>query len=284
MAAPSLSAAVLVYNGARTIERCIEQLGFCDEIVVVDDGSTDGTWELIQRLPVRSIQHSHETFAEQRAYARDLTTGEWLLTMDADEYVTPELRAAIRRAIARTGRDGFYLRRRNPYPLGLRGAHWSWHPRLVRRDRSRWLPTDSPHAPLDTRGLRLRKLRGAHLEHEPVGDLASALRKSINRNIILAEQLRARGRRVGAWRLLASTLARFFKMYFRGGGFRHGRDGFVWACSMAFEPFAKYAMLIARHPAVRTAAQDGGPGSYPPDAPVAVVEGVREGDGTADGD
>jgi glycosyltransferase involved in cell wall biosynthesis len=85
---PLVTAAILVYNGVKTIERCIGSLSFCDEIIVVDDFSNDGTWELLQGLDVRAVRNSHETFAKQRAFARDLATGKWLLSMDADEYVT----------------------------------------------------------------------------------------------------------------------------------------------------------------------------------------------------
>lgn len=107
---PRLSAAVLVYNGVRTIERCVRSLVFCDEILVVDDFSTDGTWELLQDLPVRAVRHPHETFAKQRAFARDLSKGVWLLSMDADEVVSEELAEGILAAVEAGVCDCYYLR------------------------------------------------------------------------------------------------------------------------------------------------------------------------------
>ena len=190
---PEISAVVMCFNEKRVIARCLDALAFCDEIVVVDDCSTDGTWELLQaRAGVRSFQHRHTTFAAQRQYGKDRATGRWILTMDADEYVTPELAALIRAAIRRPDApDVFEIRRNNPYPRTLRGAFWTKHPRLVRAEKCRWLVTDDPHSPLDLAGLRVEVLEGAHLEHEPLPDVATMLRKNVNRSLIVAALDRA---------------------------------------------------------------------------------------------
>lgn len=261
-----LSAAVIVYNGINTIARCLESLRFCDEIVVVDDCSNDGTGEYLQKASVVAVRHQHTTFTEQREFARDLTKGKWLLTMDADEFITSELALAIKVAIKNESVDGYYIRRKNPYPKGLNGINWSWHPRLIKKAKCNWVKTDSPHSPLDTRGVKLRRLRGAYMDHEPIDDLATAFRKSINRSLILAEQLKACGKKRGAWRMNVSGIGRFLKMYFGGGGWRHGRDGFIWASLNAFEAWSKYAFLISGSSA--RVNLDGGPGSYPKGAPV----------------
>lgn len=263
-----LSAAVLCFNEVKTISDCIESLSFCDEIVVVDDGSTDGTWELLQTLPVRAVQHRHTTFADQRDFARSLTSGEWLLSMDADERVTPELRVSILAAIPRADApDGFHLRRRNPYPPPLSGEQWTRHPRLVRRERCRWIDTDSPHAPLDTRGLNLHELTPGWLEHLPPPDLPTVLRKAINRSLILAAQERVKGRRTGIGRTTAATVARFVRSFFLQGGFRHGFSGLCMALAAAFEAFCKQAFL-AETTARLLHLTDGGPGSYGKDGKV----------------
>lgn len=262
---PELSAVVMCFNEVSVIERCLDALSFCDEIVVVDDCSTDGTWELLKaREGIRAIQHRHTTFAAQRQLGKDAAHGRWILTMDADEYVTPELAASIRAAIARPDApDGFYLRRRNPYPGTLRGHGWTAHPRLIRADRCRWQVTDNPHSPLETAGLRLETLSPGHLEHEPLPDLATMLRKSINRSLIVSAQERARGRRRGGLRLLASVLARFLKAWLGDGGWRFGADGLVISAAVAFEAYAKQAFLLETPRRAMEQLQDGGPGSYP---------------------
>jgi hypothetical protein len=184
--------------------------------------------------------------------------------MDADEYVTPELGSAIRREIAKSDApDGFYLRWKTPWPPGFKGFTWSKHPRLVRAEKCRWVATDDPHSPLDLRGLSMRVLSEGQVDHEPIPDVASALRKAINRNLIQASQARAAGRRGSAIKLVASTVARFLRVYVLEGAWRFGADGVAWAGVQAFSPFAKYAFLLERPVKAPEALQDGGPGSYP---------------------
>lgn len=260
---PTLSAAVMVYNGMGTIGPCLDALvAFCDEVVVVDDESTDGTFAYLEsRGDVVCFQHRHETFAAQRQLVASRCRGAWILTVDADEICGEALGRRIREAIARPGApDAFLLRHRSPFPAGLHGAYWGWHPRLVRADRCRWVETDNPHSPLDTRGLRVRRLRGAWIEHAPLEGPATLLRKSINRSLILAGQEASRGRSGRLWRMAGSVAGRFFHAFLRHGCWRYGRDGFVMACLVAFDGFAKHAFLVAGGGLEGT---DGGPGSYP---------------------
>lgn len=268
----------MCFNEKRTIAKTIEHLRpFCDEIVVVDDVSTDGTWELLQAMPgIRAVQHKHTTFGAQREYGKALAKGRWVLTMDADEYVTPQLAAAIRRAIAAPDApDGFWLKWRTPWPPGLHGHTISWHPRLIRADKCRWVQTDDPHSPLDMTGLSMRALKGGHVDHEPLPDVATALRKAINRSLIQAAQARAKGSSSGAWRVVSSSLARFFRVYVLEGAWRFGADGVSWAGVQAFAPFSKYTFLLERPQRAAEAQQDGGPGSYP-----TGTQFVTEGDST----
>ncbi len=271
-----LSAVVMCFNEVRVLGRCLDALAFCDERVVVDDCSTDGTWELLEaRADVRAIRHRHTTFAAQRQLGKDAALGRWILTMDADEYVTPELALAIRRAIARPDApDGFHLLRRNPYPATLRGHGWTRHPRLIRAERCRWIVTDNPHSPLDLEGLRMETLEGGHLEHEPLPDLATMLRKSINRSLIMSTLDRARGRPAGGLRLVGSCLARFLKFYLREGAWRFGGSGLAMALAVAFEAYAKQAFLLETPLTGAEAQQDGGPGSFPAGVPFVSTPGV----------
>ncbi|WP_373045076.1 glycosyltransferase family 2 protein [Vulgatibacter sp.] len=265
MAGPRLSAVVMCFNEKRVIGRCLDALAFCDEIVVVDDCSTDGTWELLQqRADVRPFQHRHTTFAAQRQYGKDRATGDWILTMDADETVTPALARRIRETIARAdAADVYEIRRINPYPRTLDGHFWTKHPRLVRAEKCRWVVTDDPHSPLDTQGLRVAILEGAHLDHEPLPDVATMLRKNINRSLIVAALDRSKGREGGLLSLLGSSLGRFFKYYVREGAWRFGADGLIFAAACGFEAFAKQAFLVERQDRPLEQMQDGGPGSYP---------------------
>lgn len=281
-AQPELSAAIMVYNGRATLERCLDALAFCDEICVVDDVSTDGTWEWLQARAARDpklrvFQHRHTTFGAQRQYVKDLTRGRWVLTIDADEYANPELAETIQRNIRRSDApDGFYLRLRTPYPRGLSGERWSKHPRLVRREKCHWVQTDTPHSPLQMDGVRFEVLEGASMQHEPLEGMAQQLRKIINRNLIVGAQGAARGKRPGGFKIFASGVGRFFKAYFRQGGWRHGTDGFLFACLDAFEGFTKYAFMRVHVPEEAVKAIDGGPGSYPDGTPIVESAAKRQ--------
>lgn len=261
-----LSAVVLCFNEVHSIRACIESLSFCDEVIVVDDCSTDGTWELLQTLPVRAVRHRHTTFAEQREFGASLASGGWLLTMDADERVNPALRTRILGALD-SQVDGFYLRRRNPFPPPLRGHNWTRHPRLVRRAKCRWQKTDSPHAPLDVSGLTFGELRGVFLDHEPVKNLPTLFRKAINRSLIVAAQGRARGKRAGVGKLLFSPIARFFKFLIIEGAWAHGFSGIAMSLAAAYEAFCKQAFM-AELPESLIGFLDGGAGSYAKDAEI----------------
>jgi glycosyltransferase involved in cell wall biosynthesis len=259
---PGISAVVMVYNERATIERCLDALAFCDERIVLDDGSTDGTYEVVAaRSDVRLYRHRHTTFAAQRELGKSFAIYPWLLTMDGDEFVTPALAERIQDVlIGNPPVDGYFLKRRNPYPRTLDGEYWSQHPRLTRTARTRWVATENPHSPLDLSGMRMGLLDGphAHLEHEPLASVPAMLRKSINRSATLASQERRRGHVSSSARLLASAAARFFKMYFSGGAWRFGVDGLIFAGATAFEAWVKYAVLAEHAPMLSS---DGGPGS-----------------------
>jgi glycosyltransferase involved in cell wall biosynthesis len=265
-----LSAALMVWNERGRIERCLDALAFCDEIIVVDDGSSDGTWEYLQERAKRSNgtlivhQHRHTTFAAQRALAKSLTHGRWVLTMDGDEYVTQELAVAIRREIAKPNApDAFQLWWKTPYPPTLKGADWSLHPRLVRADKCQWQQVDNPHSWLDTRGLKMGRIDTGHVDHEPISDLPSTLRKSINRALVSSALLRKSGKKTHAVRALFSALGRFLHTYFRRGAWRYGSSGLIIAVADGFEGFCKYAFLYEHRDANEAALLDGGKGSYP---------------------
>jgi glycosyltransferase involved in cell wall biosynthesis len=260
-----LSAVMIVYNGIRTVGRALDSLRFCDEIVVLDDCSTDGTWEYLQtRKDLRLYQRRHTTMAGQREYVTSLARGRWILTIDSDEYVTPRLAETIREAISQTeAPDGFYLLWRNPYPPTLRGELWGKHPRLMRAGRARWVQSDHLHSPLDFAGIRMGLLTAGHVEHQPLPNLAAVLRKYINKSAIMATQERAHGVRGSGIRLLLSTFGRFLKFYFVYGGWRYGASGLAMSCSHAFEAFSKQAFLIEAPVAEPEELQDGGPGSFP---------------------
>src|ERR1700733_14424501 len=104
---PRLSAIVIAHNEAANIGDCLDALAFCDERIVVDSGSSDGTVDIARGKGARVEGHDWQGFGPQKNYALSLATGDWVLSIDADERVTPELAAAIKAVLADASADGW---------------------------------------------------------------------------------------------------------------------------------------------------------------------------------
>src|SRR5262245_47851621 len=159
---PEISAIVVCYNEEDRIADCLESLSWCDEIVVVDSFSTDRTAEICRSHTQHFIQRAWTGYRDQKAYAHSQATKDWILLVDSDERVTPELRAEILRALAEDG-DCFsgYELPRLVYYLDRWWWRGGWYPdydvRLFRRERATWGGSD-PHERILVDG-RVRHLR-----------------------------------------------------------------------------------------------------------------------------
>ena len=112
---PQLSAIVITRNEAANIGACLDSVAFCDERIVVDCGSSDGTVDIAKAKGARVEFHAWSGFGPQKNYALSLATGTWVLSIDADERATPKLAGAIKAAIADAGADGWELPRRSKF-------------------------------------------------------------------------------------------------------------------------------------------------------------------------
>src|SRR5580700_4187329 len=138
---PQLSAIIITRNEAANIGECLDTLAFCDERIVVDCGSDDGTVEIARGKGARVEHHDWNGFGPQKNFALSLAGGDWVLSLDADERVTPELAAAIAAAMGDAGTDGFELPRISSF-CGRPMRHSGWFPdyvlRLFRRGKGRF--------------------------------------------------------------------------------------------------------------------------------------------------
>jgi len=138
---PQLSAIVITRNEAANIGPCLDSLAFCDERIVVDCGSTDATVAIAREKGARAEFHEWNGFGPQKNYALSLAAGTWVLSLDADERVTPELAAAIKSAIAAAGADAWEFPRLSSF-CGRQMRHSGWYPdyvlRLFRRGKARF--------------------------------------------------------------------------------------------------------------------------------------------------
>ena len=244
MSREPLSVLVTTKNEERTLRACLESARWAEEIVVVDSGSADQTLAIARSLADRVLEHEYENPAAQKNWALPRLTHDWTLILDADERLTPELRAEIESVLADPARrDGYWIRRENWfYGKPIRSAGWQRDRvlRLLDRRKGAYRPV-LVHEEVDLRG-RSDTLR-ARLLHEPYRDLDHYFEKWSRNSRWSAEELRRRKVRATGARLLLRPWLRFARMYLLEGGFREGRRGIVLCGLAAFSVFTKYARL-----------------------------------------
>lgn len=239
-----LSAVLITRNAAAQLEPCLASLGFTDEILVVDSGSTDATCEIAARHGARVLQQDWLGYGRQKRYAVRNARHDWVLCVDADERVSPELAASIAAALASPASTVYRMPRRNRF-LGRWLRHGEgypdWSPRLFDRRSAQW-SEDTVHEKVlyaATPGV----LQG-DLLHESADTLESYLDKQNRYTTLAAQQLHEAGRDAGAAQLVLSPLARFLKFYVFRLGFLDGIAGLVHICIGCMNSYMKYAKLI----------------------------------------
>ena len=240
-----LSACIITYNEADRIEACLRSVSFCDEVVVVDSHSTDSTREIASSLGARVIERDWPGYRSQKQFAVESAGGDWVLCLDADERVSPELRSEIEALRARGFTDcagwlvpritdyfGRFLRHGNAYPDRLI--------RLFDRRRGGWIG-DEIHENTRVRG-RVGRLRG-HLEHFSYRSLTDHHKRMARYADLMAHALYARGKRCGLLKVLVNPQWRFLRGYFIRLGFLDGWRGLVFALVEANYVRRKYLGL-----------------------------------------
>lgn len=239
-----VSVYVLTFNNLRTVEQCLRSLSWAEELVIVDSGSTDGTFEVCKQFTDKAYQVPWKGHRDQYQHAADLTTREWIMFVDADEEVPPELVGEIRKEIegGAKGIDGFFVYRRTFY-LGRCIRYGGWYPdgeiRLYRRDRGRW--EGGLHAKVAVDG-KVSSLKNQYL-HYTYRDISDQIQTIDKYSRIAAEDMAKRGEKVTLFKLLFHPPFRFLKEYLLKSGFRDGFPGLIIIVSTMFYVFIKYAKL-----------------------------------------
>lgn len=254
-----ISAVLIVLNEAHRLRECLATVAWADEIVVVDGGSTDGTPELARSLGARVVERPFTDFADQRNFAQAQATGDWLLTLDADERITEALRDEVRAAVAGATVDAFRLPRLD-YMFGRWIRHGGWYPQyhlhLARRGKGRWV--NPVHEVYEVAGpvgtLRSPVL---HFAHADVRDFIHKLNRYTDTE---AEEQWA-GRSPALWRVAVEPALYFAYKYVWQRGFLDGGHGFVLAQLLAFYRFSRLAKAWTR------ARRPEAPAAPPPGAP-----------------
>ncbi len=231
----SFSVIVIAKNEAAAIRRCLESVAWADEIIVLDSGSTDATVEIARQCKARvEATADWPGFGAQKNRALALATGDWVLSIDADEWVTEGLRAEIQAAMAMPGaHSAFRMPRLSSYCGGFI-HHSGWWPgyvtRLFRRGQARF-SDDLVHEKLIVEGV-VGALR-APLMHESYRNLEQVLSKVNAYSSAGAVMARQRGRRASLSGAVVRGMWTFFRTYFLRAGFLDGREGFMLAVSNA---------------------------------------------------
>jgi len=242
----TLSVIVIARNNEATLRRCLESVAWAGEIVVVDSGSTDRTMEIAREFTA----NVHQTpdfpgHGPQKNRALDRATGDWVLSLDSDEWVTPALRAELEGAMAAPGdRTAFTMPRRSSF-CGRFMRHSGWWPdyvtRLWRRSAARF-SEDHTHDRVIVDG-KLGRLRQPVM-HEAVTDLEQMLVKINMYSSSSAAMFHREGRRASLATALAHGGWAFVRTYILRAGFLDGREGFMLAVINAENSYYRYAKLM----------------------------------------
>ncbi len=249
-----ITAVIIVKNEEHQIMDCLQSLGWVDEIVVVDTGSTDRTVELAGRFASRVCKIEFKGYGDAKNYGVHMATGEWILSLDADERISPQLREEIEETLKREGdREGYYIPRK-PFFLGKPIFHGGWYPAYVLRLFKRgegFFNSRKVHEDVKLSG-RVAYLKN-HILHYTDPNLSHYLDKLNSYTSLAADELFSRHQSFRLFRLLCNPPFMFFKMYFFKLGFLDGMHGFLLAIFSTFHVFIKYAKLWERECAKKDA-------------------------------
>lgn len=243
---PKLSAAIITYNEANNLSDCLASLqGLADQIVVLDSGSTDSTPEIARRFGA-TVHQSNQWpgFGAQKNRALALTTGDWVLSIDADERLTPALREEILQAIQRPDAASVYAIPRSSLYCGRFMRHSGWSPdyvaRLFRCGCARF-SDDLVHERLVFEGQALRLVNP--MLHYSFRNFSQVLQKVDRYSTDAAAQAFARGKRGSVGAALGHGLWAFFRTYVLKAGFLDGAHGLALAISNAEGTYYRYLKL-----------------------------------------
>lgn len=238
-----LSAVLITLNAASQLPACLESLAFCDEIVVVDSGSADGTVEIARKAGARVIHQDWLGYGPQKQFAVGKTRHDWALCVDADERVSDRLRGSIEAALAAPAFSAYRFPRRNRF-LGRYLRHGEGYPdwslRLFDRRHARW-SDDAVHEKVVADGP-VGTLDG-DLLHDSAETLEHYLAKQDRYTTLAAQAALRAGRRATILHPPLAPLVRFVKFYFLRLGFLDGWPGLVHILIGCRNSHSKYVKM-----------------------------------------
>lgn len=241
-----VTALIITLNEAAHIEACLNSVAWAEERLVIDSGSTDDTVAIATRMGATVIARPFDGYSSQKNFGASRATHDWIVSVDADERVTPDLAADMKAAAATPGDHVGFRMPRVTWHLGRWMRCTDWYPdnqlRLYDRRRARWngrqvhesVTADGPVGRLDH-----------ELQHYAYRDIAHHL-DTINRYTTLAAgEMHARGRRTGPLELLLHPPAAFLRNYILRRGIIAGTPGLIVSIMNSYYVFLKFAKLAA---------------------------------------
>lgn len=238
-----LAVLILTYNEEKNIEECVGSVSFADEIILIDSGSMDQTCQIAEKLGAKFVYHlMNEGFAGQRNFALQQTLADWVLYLDADERITPELALEIKEIVEKDEQYAYEILRRNVV-FGQAVSYGGHSPdlslRLYPRSAISWQGMVHEQANVT---LPLRQTKHAML-HYTYTSWDRYFFKFNQYTTMMAEQMGKRGKKARIIDIILRPWFAFLKFYVFKSGWRDGKIGFILAAFHAFYTMAKYVKL-----------------------------------------
>lgn len=238
-----ISLVVITFNEEANIERCLKSAPFVDDIVVVDSHSTDHTVQIAQNAGARVIQEKWRGFGPQKRFATNLAKNPWVLSLDADEALSPELAAEIFESFADLDPQTGYLIPRRSYHMGRWINFGGWYPdlqlKLFNTQHAQWTEAEVHEAIKVPKTQALKR----DILHWVFESLSDQVVTNDRYSTLSAQQLHAQGKRFSYLKLFFKPLGKFLETYIVKQGFRDGMPGFIIAIGAAYSLFLKFAKL-----------------------------------------
>jgi glycosyltransferase involved in cell wall biosynthesis len=239
-----LTAVVLTLNEENYISECLESLKWCQQVVVLDSLSTDRTVEIAHQMGARVVQRLFINFADQRNKGIELVDSEWILFVDADERVTPELAEEVSRVIGDAEYDGWWIPRKNNYFekwMNYGGFYPDYQLRLARRAKLHFDTLEKVHETPTLNGKAgYLKSHLLHLCYQNIHELKETKNKYAD---LLAEVHYEKGVKP-SYHLLAAPILTFFEQLIRLKGYKDGWRGWLISIIWAYYAFEEYRRTL----------------------------------------
>lgn len=242
----NISGLIITYNEEKNIKEVLECFDFCDEIIIIDSFSTDETLKIAKSNPnVKIIQNKFEDFTKQRNLALDQAKNDWVLFLDGDERITPDLRTEIINELQKPDKkDAYYFYRKFFFagkPIHYSGTQTDKNFRLFRKSKARYILEKKVHETLEVSGT-IGELKNKLL-HFSVSDYESYKYKMIHYGVLKGQELSNKGKKFNIITQYSKTAFKFFKAYILRLGILDGKEGYQLSYLQALSTYETYKSL-----------------------------------------